>query len=202
MTNKVTRIIQKRSRIIRAELRCKMRKLLPMLLLVAIGNAGSQIAPHERDHTRDFQSQKSDGNHEESKKEQRPRDLRLEHADVPMYPQLARTARIFGNVQVQVTVKDGKVVSTEVKSGHPVLASATVENIQTWRFYSLVNATFTTKFTYQLETKEPLDSQNPKVELQLPLLVKITAVPVTLDSQKDPSTKRRVHSDSTQNASQ
>jgi Gram-negative bacterial TonB protein C-terminal len=175
-----------------------MRKLLPMLLLVAIGSAGSQITLHEGGHARNFQAEKSAGNREESKKEQRPRDLRLEHADVPMYPQLARTARIFGTVQVQVTVKNGKVVSTQVKSGHPVLASATVENIQTWRFYSLVNATFTTKFTYQLETTEPLDPQNSKVELQLPLLVKITAVPVTLDSQKGPSAKRRGHSHSAQ----
>jgi hypothetical protein len=53
-----------------------------------------------------------------------------------MYPQLARTARIFGTVEVQVAVKDGKVVSTEVKSGPPVLAQATVENIRTWRFLS------------------------------------------------------------------
>ena len=89
----------------------------------------------------------------------------------------------YDAVQVRVTVKEGKVVSTEVKSGPPMLAPATVENIQTWRFHPLVNATFITKFIYQL-TKEPLDPQNPKVELQLPLLVKITAVPVLLDSQK------------------
>lgn len=111
------------------------------------------------------------------------RDLRLEHADVPMYPQLARTARIFGTVEMQVTVKDGKVVNTKVKSGPPVLVQATVENIQSWRFYPLVNATFTTKFVYQLETKETLDPQNPRVELQLPLLAKITAVPVQLDTK-------------------
>ena len=98
-----------------------------------------------------------------------------------MYPQLARTARISGTVQVQVTVKDGKVVNTTVKSGPPMLGSAAVENIQTWRFHPLVNATFTTKFIYQIETKEALDPQNPTVELQLPLLVRITAVPVSLD---------------------
>jgi hypothetical protein len=106
-----------------------------------------------------------------------------------MYPQLARTARIFGTVEVQVTVKDGKVVNTDVKSGPPVLAKSTVENIQSWRFYRLVNATFTTKFIYQLETKEPLDPQNPKVELQLPLLARITAVPVHLDTQNSQPTK-------------
>ena len=166
-----------------------MRKLLPVLLLAAIGSAGSQTALHEEDHAAGFQSEKIAGNREAAKEEQRFLDLRLERADVPMYPQLARTARIFGPLQVQVTVKDGKVVSTDVKSGHPMLASATVENIQSWRFYPLVNATFTTKFIYQLETKEPLDPQNPKVELQLPLLVKITAVPVTLDTQKGQSGK-------------
>ena len=90
------------------------------------------------------------------------RDLRLEHADVPLYPDLARTARISGTVEVQVKIKDGRVVGTEVKSGPPVLARATVENIQSWRFYPLVNASFTTKFTYQLDSNEPLRPSESK----------------------------------------
>ena len=114
--------------------------------------------------------------------------LRLEHADVPTYPQVARTLRIYGTVEVQVTVKDGNVVSTEVKSGPSKLVDSTVENIKGWRFYKLDNGTFTTKFIYQLEMKEPLDPNNPKVELQLPFLVKITAVPVILDTQNGRST--------------
>jgi hypothetical protein len=158
-----------------------IRKLIPILLVAAITSAASQTALHEVGHAEGAQP---DANRETPKKQKQPADLRLEHAEVPMYPQLARTARIFGTVQVQVTVKDGKVMNTEVKSGPPMLVPATIENIQTWRFHPLVNATFTTKFIYQLETKEPLDPQNPKVELQLPLLVKITAVPVLLDSQK------------------
>ncbi|HKW64532.1 MAG TPA: energy transducer TonB [Candidatus Acidoferrum sp.] len=167
-----------------------LRRLLPLFVLAAIGSAAPQTTVHESNHAAGFQSDKRSTNSEPQKEQERqPADLRLEHADVPMYPQLARTARIFGTVQVQVTVKEGKVVKTEVKSGPPVLTSATVENIQTWRFYPLVNATFTTKFTYQLETKEALDPQNPKVELQLPLLVKITAVPVTLDSQAGQTAK-------------
>ena len=120
-------------------------------------------------------------------------DLRLEHAEVPMYPQLARTARIFGTVEVQVTVKDGRVAKTEVKSGPPVLTRGTVENIQTWRFYPLVNATFTTKFIYKLEEKEPLDTQNSKAELQLPLSAKITAVPVLLDTKAGTSDMTTTH---------
>jgi Gram-negative bacterial TonB protein C-terminal len=148
-----------------------MKKLLLVLVIVVISSVTAQT-----------------GATQDQQPTQHP-DLRLEHADVPMYPQLARTARIFGTVEVQVTVKNGKVVNADVKLGPPVLARATVENIQTWRFYRLVNATFTTKFIYQLETKEPLDPQNPKVELQLPLLAKITAVPVQLDTKTDaPST--------------
>ena len=114
--------------------------------------------------------------------------LRLEHADVPLYPQMARVARIFGTVEVQVTVKDGQVVNTQVKSPRPggaaILERATVENIQTWRFYKLDSGTFTTKFIYQIETKKKgLNSLNSRVELELPLLVKITAVPPLLDTQ-------------------
>ena len=141
------------------------RKLLSIILVAITGLAVAQTATTQKPQT------------------EQHRDLRLEHAEVPIYPQLARTARIFGTVEVQVTVKDGKVVNAEVKSGPPVLAKATVENIQSWRFYPLVNATFTTKFIYQLETKEALDPQNPRVELQLPLLAKITAVPVQLDTK-------------------
>lgn len=139
-----------------------MKKLLPALVIVVISCVTGQTTATQNQQVEQHS------------------DLRLERADVPMYPQLARTARISGTVEVQVTVKDGKVVNTEVKSGPSVLARATVENIRSWRFYRLVNATFTTKFIYQLETKEPLDPQNPKVELQLPLLAKITAVPVRL----------------------
>lgn len=145
------------------------RKLLPVVMVAILSIALIQTAA--------AQKPQSD----------RHPDLRVEHAEVPMYPQLARTARIFGTVEVQVTVKEGNVTKTEVKSGQPVLAQAAVANIQSWRFYPLVNATFTTKFIYKLEENEPLDPQNSKVELQLPLLAKITAVPVLLDTNADNS---------------
>lgn len=151
-----------------------MRTLLSLLVVAVIGTAAPQTGADESKYAAGLQSDKSSANSEAQKHP----DLRLEHADVPMYPPLGRTAHITGTVQVLVTVKDGKVTNTEVKSGSPILARAALENIQTWRFYYLVNTTFTTKFVYQLETIKHLDPQNPKVELQLPLLVKITAVPV------------------------
>lgn len=182
------RLIQKQRRIIRGRTEVQLamlRRLFLLIILAAVGSAASQTSAHESALFGGFQSDKSPANSDSREEQERqPADLRLEHADVPLYPQLARTARIFGTVQVQVTVREGKVVKTEVKSGPPILAPATVENIQTWRFYPLVNATFTANFIYKLEANEALDPQNPKVELQLPLLVKITAVPVSLDSQK------------------
>jgi hypothetical protein len=75
------------------------------------------------------------------------------------------------------------VINVEVKSGHPVLNEATVENIKSWRFYKLVNVTFTTHFVYKLETKKPFDPQNSRQELQLPLLATITAVPVVITTK-------------------
>ena len=105
-----------------------------------------------------------------------PAPLRLEHAEVPLYPEPARTANIFGTVEVLVTVKDGAVVNTEVISGPSILRQAATENIQSWNFAYHVNDTFTTKFVYQLA--EVGDVANPKVESQLPYLVTITGVRV------------------------
>src|SRR5258707_7112942 len=99
-----------------------IRKLLSIIVVAVTGLGVSQSATTKKPQTEQL------------------RDLRLEHAEMPIYPQLARTARIFGTVEVQVTVKDGKVVNTEMKSGPPLLVQATVENIQSRRFYPLVNA--------------------------------------------------------------
>ena len=99
------------------------------------------------------------------------------HGELPLYPALAKTARVSGSVQVQVTVKDGEVTETEAISGHPLLVSPTIKNIKTWKFVETVNATFTTTFEYRLEQAEAPEPANPKIELELPTLVKITARP-------------------------
>lgn len=48
------------------------------------------------------------------------------HADMPLYPPMARVAHVSGTVQVKVTIKDGAVVETEQKSSaHPILINTT-----------------------------------------------------------------------------
>jgi outer membrane biosynthesis protein TonB len=116
------------------------RKLIPMFLIAIASTIVAQTTVKEGPRTAQSGS------------------LRLEHAEVPLYPQMARVARIFGTVEVQVIVKDGQIVSTKVKSPRPggaaILERATIENIQTWRFYKLDSGTFTTKFIYQIERRK------------------------------------------------
>jgi|HubBroStandDraft_1064217.scaffolds.fasta_scaffold29664_2 TonB family protein len=53
----------------------------------------------------------------------------------PVYPSLARQARITGDVKVQVLIrKDGSVESAEVINGHPILKQAALENAQRSQF--------------------------------------------------------------------
>ncbi|MGA2746733.1 MAG: energy transducer TonB [Candidatus Sulfotelmatobacter sp.] len=53
----------------------------------------------------------------------------------PVYPALARQARITGDVKVQVLIrKDGSVESAEVVSGHPMLKQAALESAQKSEF--------------------------------------------------------------------
>src|SRR5258708_38420120 len=80
---------------------------------------------------------------------------------------MAVVARIPGTVEVGVTVKDGHVVNTEVKSSPPgpeILKRATIENIQTWRFYKLDHETFTTKSICRRGTRQPGNQQKPRGE--------------------------------------
>jgi len=104
-------------------------------------------------------------------------------AEAPLYPPLARMAKITGTIEVRFTVKGGEVVATEAKSGHPFLVSATTENIKTWHFPPEANGTFTATFVYRLEGDETPTMQNPKIEMQLPTFVRITAAPVRPPSE-------------------
>jgi TonB family protein len=49
----------------------------------------------------------------------------------PVYPPLARQARIMGDVKVQVLIhKDGSIESAEALSGHPILKQAALDSAQ------------------------------------------------------------------------
>ena len=54
---------------------------------------------------------------------------------IPVYPSLARTARVQGSVILEATIgKSGKVEDVAVIAGHPMLIAAAVEAVHQWRY--------------------------------------------------------------------
>jgi len=61
-----------------------------------------------------------------------PRKLR--HVD-PIYPEIARAARVQGAVDLECTLTpEGNVSNLRVLSGHPLLDAAALYAVQQWRF--------------------------------------------------------------------
>jgi protein TonB len=53
----------------------------------------------------------------------------------PVYPALARQARIQGSVILHAIIdKDGKVAQLEVISGHPLLVQSALDAVKQWRY--------------------------------------------------------------------
>jgi hypothetical protein len=100
-------------------------------------------------------------------------------ADAPIYPPLARMARITGKIAAKFTVVRGEVASTEIGLGHPLLVKATNENIKSWHFSPEVTGIFMTTFDYRLEGRETATMQNPRTVMWLPESVRIVAAPTS-----------------------
>jgi protein TonB len=57
----------------------------------------------------------------------------------PIYPPLARQARIQGKVQLHAIIdKEGRVGELQVVSGHPLLVKAALDAVQNWRYQPTV----------------------------------------------------------------
>jgi TonB family protein len=52
----------------------------------------------------------------------------------PVYPPLARQARITGDVKVAVTIRPDGTIETAVESGHPMLRQAALDSVQKSHF--------------------------------------------------------------------
>jgi periplasmic protein TonB len=54
---------------------------------------------------------------------------------IPTYPEIARVARVSGTVELVVLVgRDGSVLSVEVLSGNPLLATSAKQAVTQWRY--------------------------------------------------------------------
>jgi hypothetical protein len=121
----------------------------------------------------------------------------LTHAEVPLYPPVAWAAHFGGTVEIQVTVENGVVVDAQVKSGMieaeiasnrdatsasqskllPYLSAPSLANVKTWQFGAEQRTSFLVTYAYRIEGTETPLPENPKVELDLPRLVRVTVKP-------------------------
>jgi hypothetical protein len=119
----------------------------------------------------------------------------LTHAELPLYPPIARLAHISGTVEIQVVVEKGLVVDAEVMSievsstNSPqlteegkrkaglYLSSPSLANLKTWQFQSGDQTKFLVKYIYRIEGEPTSTLETPRIEFDLPS-VKITATPI------------------------
>jgi TonB family protein len=65
----------------------------------------------------------------------RYRPLHLEYQVRPVYPELAKTARIQGVVRLRVRIGiTGRVEDVQLISGHPFLVKAAMDAVRQWRY--------------------------------------------------------------------
>src|SRR5258707_11533618 len=70
-------------------------------------------------------------------------------AGLPVYPPIARAARVQGDVMLKFVLNpNGEPISVTAISGPSMLRSAAEENIKTWRFH-LPKDLFRTEWKYQ-----------------------------------------------------
>ena len=57
------------------------------------------------------------------------------HSVPPVYPELAKQARVQGSVVLQAVIgKDGTVTDLRLISGHPLLAQPALDAVRQWRY--------------------------------------------------------------------
>jgi hypothetical protein len=101
-------------------------------------------------------------------------------ADVPIYPQVAHMANVQGLVRVKVATDGHRVTDTSIENqdADPMLARASQENAQTWKFSGGEPITFTVTYRYLLVTKlKEIQSSalNSKVIIRFPTDVQVIA---------------------------
>ncbi|MDR3720321.1 MAG: energy transducer TonB [Candidatus Acidoferrales bacterium] len=101
----------------------------------------------------------------------------LQSAQMPMYPVIARFARVTGEVVAEFTLDDsGSVASVQILSGPQLLWRATQENIQTWKFQipkksTEANQEYKTTFTYRFSGREVEGDEESGKALKLTVTV-------------------------------
>ena len=77
----------------------------------------------------------------------------IQHAE-PIYPPIARTAHITGEVSVKITTDGESAREVEAETGPPLLRKASEDNAKTWKFAPHAPNTFHVTFRYRISSGE------------------------------------------------
>ena len=69
--------------------------------------------------------------------------------ELPVYPPLARMARVEGDVKLDVATDGERVVAAKAE-GHPLFVKAAEEYVKSWTFAKHTPTTFVTNFSFCL----------------------------------------------------
>jgi len=95
----------------------------------------------------------------------------VQHAE-PIYPPIARTAHIQGEVRVRITTDGESVTDAQAETGPPLLHRAAEDNARTWKFAAHTPGTFHVTFRYKLMPGDVAVSF-----LESPAVVELQAAP-------------------------
>lgn len=98
----------------------------------------------------------------------------VSHADA-VYPQIAKTAHIMGDVVVRITTDGQSVIEAVAESGPLLLRRASEENAKTWKFAPHIPGTFRVTYSYKFVAGDVFTSFPNSTAL-----VEISAVPPTV----------------------
>jgi TonB family protein len=103
------------------------------------------------------------------------------HVVAPTYPELARLARLTGDVTITFEVRnDGSISVVEVQGGHKLLETEALNNLKEWKFSPAMVGTHRT-VTYRFELVGAETEVRPPavaVSFDLPDQVTISAPPM------------------------
>ena len=106
---------------------------------------------------------------------ERPLPKVVEHAD-PVYPALARQARISGDVVLRLSTDGQSVTSAEAETGHELLRQAAEQNVRTWKFAPHQPGVFRVTFRYELLARDVYIAFLPQ-----PAIVVVAETPPALE---------------------
>ncbi len=101
----------------------------------------------------------------------------IQHAD-PVYPQIARTAHILGDVRVRFSTNGESVIQAVAESGPQLLRKSSEDDVRSWKFAAHTPGSFYVTFRYKL-----LSGDTEIAFLESPALVEVAApvAPIIID---------------------